>query len=114
MFGCTVKRNIVNTNVYKTKISVAAALLSPSHNEIARNIFPSILRTDDACHAGQSLVCFIQDIPRTPAITRPNIGHIPRPGPWCRVPKSIYFADDHVTYIVDTVVEYPRTTNVRG
>jgi hypothetical protein len=41
MFGCTVKRNIVNTNVYKTKISVAATLLYPGNNETAKRRFPT-------------------------------------------------------------------------
>ncbi len=97
MFGCTVKRNIVNTNVYKTKIGDAAALLSPSHNEIAPNIFPSILRTDDACDAGQSLVCFIQDIPPIPRslVRISDTSRVPDRG--LVFPKSIYFADDHVT-----------------
>jgi hypothetical protein len=66
MFGCTVKRNIVNTNVYKTKISVAATLLYPRNNETAKRRFPTTLRSDDACHAGKRLIRSIQDIPRIP------------------------------------------------
>jgi hypothetical protein len=75
MFRCTVKRNIVNTNVYKTDRSVATTLLSSGNNKTSKCRFPPLFGPGKADNAHKRLAQSSVRELRSWLLYRPNIGH---------------------------------------